>query len=160
MKLAELFVPINEGMYQIAGPVRGDDLPLIGQQRDDADITVDLRDKRIDKDSSLGLVIKPKFTEAEQTQFITKNMGPGAEFRVAQPGGGYAIYIVVRILGNTVIATDANNPDAAEVRIPGMSYYIDVDNSDGMISFEDERSRAEKYQTINRLGRGASITVL
>ena len=59
-----------------------------------------------------------------------------------------------------MVATDASNPDAAQVRIPGMAYYIDTDNSDGMISFEDERSRAEKYQTINRLGRGVSITVL
>ena len=144
MKIKELLI---EGQYQIAGPVRGDDLPLIGQQGDSAEITVDLRDKRIDKDSADGLVIKPKFTEAEQTQFITKNMPPGVEFRVAQPGGGYAMYVVVAIQGNTVVATDASNPDAAQVRIPGMAYYIDTDNSDGMISFEDERSRAEKYQT-------------
>ena len=87
-------------------------------------------------------------------------MPPGTLFRVAQPGGGYMTYSVVSIQGNTVVATNPDNPDAAVVRIIGMQYYIDVDNSDGMISFEDERSRAEKYQTINRLGRGAGITVL
>lgn len=161
MKLQELFfTQILEGMYTIAGPVRGDMLPLVGNEGDNTSITVDLRDKRIDKDNAEGIVIKPKFTEAEQTNFITKSMPPGTLFRVAQPGGGYMTYSVVSIQGNTVVATNPDNPDAAVVRIIGMQYYIDVDNSDGMISFEDERSRAEKYQTINRLGRGAGITVL
>ena len=161
MKLQELFnIQLIEGQYSIAGPVRGSELPLVGQAGDSTETVVDLNDKRIDRDSSQGLVIKPKYTEAEQTQFITKNMGPGSTFRVAQPGGGYLEWQVVSIQGNTVIATDPMDPDATETRIHGMKYYIDVDNSDGMISFEDERSRAEKYSAINKLGRGAVVTVL
>jgi len=161
MKLQELFnVTLIEGQYAIAGPVRGSDLPLVGQGGDSTETVVNLNDKRIDKDSSQGIVIKPKFTEAEQTLFITKQMGPGTMFRVAQPGGGYAEWQVVSIQGNMIVATDPMDPDATETRIHGMNYYIDVDNSDGMISFEDERSRAEKYTAINRLGRGAVVTVL
>ena len=125
MLLYELF-KLSEGQYAIAGPVRGSELPLRGTQGDNTEIVVDLRDKRIDMDSSQGLIIKPKFSEAEQTQFITKQMGPGSMFRVAQPGGGYAQYQVVRILGNTVVATDPNDPDQTERRIEGMRYYIDA----------------------------------
>jgi hypothetical protein len=160
MKLVELFLAITEGQYSIAGPVRGSELPLVGNEGDNTETVVDLNDKRIDKDSSQGLVIKPKYTEAEQTQFITKQMPVGSTFRVAQPGGGHREWQVVSIHGNMIVATDPADPDATETRIHGMNYYIDVDNSDGMISFEDERSRAEKYQTINRLGRGAVVTVL
>jgi hypothetical protein len=59
-----------------------------------------------------------------------------------------------------IIATDPNSPDGAEVRIQGMNYYIDVDNSSGMIHFEDERSRAEKYRVIGELARKkATVTV-
>ena len=61
---------------------------------------------------------------------------------------------------NMIIATDLNSPDGAEVRIQGMNYYIDVDNSSGMIHFEDERSRAEKYRVISELARKkATVTV-
>ncbi len=156
MKLAELF----EAQYQIAGPVRGDEVPLIGNQGDSTEIVVDLRDKRIDMDNVGGVVIRPKYTEAEQTRFIQKQMPPGTPFMVAQPGGGKAQYQVVRTQGNMIIATDPNSPDGAEVRIQGMNYYIDVDNSSGMIHFEDERSRAEKYRVIGELARKkATVTV-
>ena len=157
MKLAELF---TEAQYQIAGPVSGDELPLLGSQGDQTEIVVDLRDKRIDMDNARGIVIKPKYTEAEQTRFIQKQMPPGTIFMVAQPGGGKAQYQVVRTQGNMIIATDPNSPDGAEVRIQGTKYYIDVDNSDGMIHFEDERSRAEKYRVISDLARKkATVTV-
>ena len=69
MKIAELF---TEAQYQVAGPVQGDEVPLLGSQGDNTKIVVDLRDKRIDMDSAQGIVIKPKFTEAQQTQFIQK----------------------------------------------------------------------------------------
>ena len=61
MLLYELF-KLTEGQYSIAGPVRGSELPLRGTQGDNTEIVVDLRDKRIDMDSSQGLIIKPKFS--------------------------------------------------------------------------------------------------
>ena len=157
MKLAELF---TEAVYQVAGPVSGDEVPLIGSQGDQTEIVVDLRDKRIDMDNAQGIVIRPKYTEAEQTRFIQKQMPPGTNFMVAQPGGGKIQYQVVRTQGNLIIATDPNSPDGAEVRIQGMNYYIDVDNADGMIHFEDERSRAEKYRVISDLARKKAIVTV
>lgn len=157
MKLAELF---TEAQYQIAGPVQGDEVPLLGSQGDNTKIVVDLRDKRIDMDSAQGIVIKPKFTEAQQTQFIQKQMPPGTNFMVAQPDGKKIMLQVVRLAGNLVIATNPDDPDGAEIRVQGSNYYIDVDNADGMIHFENERSRAEKYRVISGLARKkATVTV-
>ena len=160
MKLQELFAKICEARYQVAGPMRGDELPLLGSQGDQTEIVVDLRDKRIDMDNFRGIVIKPKYTEAEQTRFIQKQMPPGTVFMVAQPGGGKTQYQVVRTQGNLIIATNLNDPDSAEVRIQGMNYYIDVDNSTGMIHFEDERSRAEKYRVISDLARKKAVVTV
>lgn len=158
MKLAELF---TEAQYQVAGPVQGNKVPLTGSQGDHTEITVDLRDKRIDLDNAQGIVIKPKFTEAEQTQFIQKQMPPGTNFMLIQPDNKTKIMLeVVRTAGNVVIAKIAGDPDNAEIKVQGSNYYIDIDNADRMIHFETERSRAEKSSVVSRLAREKAIVTV
>ena len=156
MKIAELF----ETPYQIDGPVQGDKLPVVGQDRA-VKTYVDLSDKRIDLDAPQGPTIGPKISEIDQKNIIQNSAGRTIIVPKGAPDAGTWKVLAVSGLILTCVDADDTSPNPPERRINAGRYYVDNVNNDNEIHLEDERSRAEKYRVAAvDLGPGAVVDVV
>ena len=162
MKLAELFNPIlteQGGPYKVRG-IEGTHIVLQPAQSSLGELRVELSGVRLDKDSMAGggtPLLRPGNSQLDQDRII-QSIGRNSVVVVKKHDTDDPIqYTVSRRSGDIIYFLDPQGDPTSQIPVEinpptnaVKDYYVDSDNSSGMIHFEPDRSIAEKGRLVSQ----------